>query len=349
MQRVTISPTLTVRQAMRAMDESAERILFIAEADRLLGVLTDGDIRRWILNNRGLEEPVTGVMNPHPKTIREGHTIEEARDLMLAVRKECLPVLSADDRLVSAVWWMDIFEFEAHEHEKIDLPVVVMGGGQGTRLSPITKVLPKPLMPVGETPIIELIAERFVKAGCHRFYLSLNYKADLIKAYFADQVRDFSIDYVVEDRPLGTAGSLLLLRDRLEGPFFVSNCDVLVEANYADVYKFHCEQGSAITLVGSMKHFVIPYGVCDIGENGTLATIREKPEYSFLVSTGLSLLEPDVLELIPPGEMYHMTDLVNDATDAGMKVSVYPVSEKAWLDVGQWEELQETLRRFQAT
>lgn len=290
--------------------------------------------------------PVTEVMNAEPHVLAAGHSVEEARDIMLATRKECLPIIDADGRVSGAVWWMDLFEAEAPEAVQIGLPVVIMAGGEGMRLSPFTKVLPKPLMPINETPIIELIMERFGKYGCTDFYLSLNYKANLIKAYFADLDHEYNIEYIREDTPLGTAGSLRMLADTLSDTFFVSNCDVLVEADYADVYQFHKENGNLITLVGSMKHYVIPYGVCDIRENGSLVAIREKPEYNYLVSTGLALLEREALDEMPADRFFHMTDLVKECTQAGKKVGVYPVSEKCWLDIGQWEELQETLKRF---
>ena len=345
-EKVLVAPGLSVRDTLRAMDDSGERILFVVEDGQLLGVVTDGDLRRWILAGSPMDHPISEVMNAHPQVLEEGYAVDEARDIMLSTRKECLPVVDSHGRVTGAVWWMDLFEAEAPEPVQIDLPVVIMAGGEGTRLTPFTKVLPKPLMPINETPIIELIMERFAKYGSKDFYLSLNYKANLIKAYFADLDHDYHIEYVREDRPLGTAGSLRMLADSLSGSFFVSNCDVLVEADYADVYKFHKANANLITLVGSMKHYVIPYGVCDIGENGALVAIREKPEYNYLVSTGLALLEREALDMIPVDRFFHMTDLVNACTDEGRNVGVYPVSEKCWLDIGEWEELQETLKRF---
>lgn len=346
--KVLVEPTLDIRGALKTMDESGERILIVTDENRTLqGVVTDGDLRRWILKSRGLEEPVTQVMNPDPVVLKAGHSAEEARELMLASRKECLPVIDEYRHVLSAVWWMDLFETRVAEHNRVDLPVVIMAGGEGTRLSPFTKVLPKPLMPIGETPIIELIIERFVQYGCGDFYLSVNYKAALIKAYFNDLGHDYSVSYIEETEPLGTVGSLRLLKGTVDGPFFLSNCDVLVEADYGEVYRFHAEHGNHITLVGSMKQYTIPYGVCEIGDEGDLVGIREKPEYNFLVSTGLAVLEPGVLDEIPDGQVCHMTDLVNASVAAGRRVGVYPVSEKAWLDMGQFEELQETLKRFE--
>jgi NDP-sugar pyrophosphorylase family protein len=309
-------------------------------------VITDGDIRRWILAGQPMGRRVTEVMNAEPLVLADGYSVDEARRTMLETRRECLPVVAVDGRIVGAVWWMDLFEAAEPEVPKLGLPVVIMAGGEGTRLSPYTTVLPKPLMPVNETPIVELIMERFARYGCTEFHLSLFHKANLIRAYFADLKHEYSINYVLEDTPLGTAGSLRLLASVLPETFFVSNCDILVDADYADVYEFHKATGNMITLVGSMKHHVVPYGVCDITDDGTLDSIREKPEYSYLVSTGLAILEHEVLQEIPEGGPFHMTELVKSCTDAGNKVGVYPVSDRCWLDIGQWEELQDTLKRF---
>lgn len=346
LQKVIIGPGLSVQEAIRVMDDSGERILFVAEDGRLRGSVTDGDIRRWILGGRSMNEPITKAMHPDPRSLRDGYSIDEARDLMLSSRKECLPVVDAEGTLLDAVWWMDLFDTDTRVEEQIDIPVVIMAGGEGARLAPYTKVLPKPLMPIGETPIIERIMERFARYGCRRFTVSVNYKADLIKAYFSDFGDVYDIDYVREDKPLGTAGSLGLLRDRLSGTFFVSNCDILVEADYADVLRFHRDNHHALTLVGSMKRFTIPYGVCNVGLNGALESIDEKPVYDLLVSTGVAVLEPEVLEHVPDGRMWHMTDLVTSALEGGRKVAVYPVSERAWLDMGQLDEFQEMLARF---
>lgn len=346
LENVVIGPSLTIKQAVRAMDENGQRILFVVDGGKLLGVVTDGDVRRCVLRGCSLDASVTTIMNVDPITLLVGHSMDEAREKMLLTRIECVPVVDESRSIVSAIWWMDLFESEEQPTQDLEMPVVIMAGGEGSRLAPFTKVLPKPLMPVGETPIVELIIERFVKHGCDRFYLSVNYKADLIRAYFNDIRHDYELHYLEEDRPLGTAGGLRLAASELASTFFVSNCDVLVDADYADIARFHSEHENDLTLVGSMKHYTIPYGVCDVGDNGGLRMIREKPEYDFLVSTGLALLEPSVVDAIPADRVYHMTDLVNDLVREGRPVGVYPVSERSWLDMGQFEEMQEMLKRM---
>ena len=223
-----------------------------------------------------------------------------------------------------------------------------MAGGQGSRLAPYTKVLPKPLLPIGEVPIVELIIDRFVQHGCTDVYLTVSYKANLIKAYFKDMTRDYDVHFVDEPEPLGTAGSLAMLNNTIESTFFVTNCDVLIEADYADVLTFHRDSGNHMTVVGSLKHFTIPYGVCEIAAGGRLTSMSEKPSYDYLVSTGMYVMEPEVLDDITEGRFFHVTDLIDDYMRRGVKVGVYPISEKSWLDMGQFEELSEMRSRLAA-
>ena len=251
-------------------------------------------------------------------------------------------------KVISCLWWTDLFDSKPDNPESLKLPVVIMAGGEGTRLAPFTKILPKPLMPMGDKPIIEVIINRFYDYGCNDFYLSLNYKSNIIKAYFSDFEHKYKINYILENKPLGTAGSLYLLKKKIKKTFFVSNCDILIEADYADILKFHYQRKNKITLVSSMKNFMIPYGVCQIKDGGILRSIREKPEYDFLVNTGMYVLEPSVLSDVPRNQFYTITDLINDYLKKNEKVGVYPVSDKSWLDMGQFEELQEMIKKFEA-
>jgi NDP-sugar pyrophosphorylase family protein len=226
------------------------------------------------------------------------------------------------------------------------MPVVIMAGGKGTRLAPFTSVLPKPLVLVGDKPIVEHIMERFAASGCRDFLMSVNYKANLIKAYLEEEELPWHLEFVVEPEPLGTGGSLSLMRDRLHGPFFVTNCDVLVDADYADIARFHRESGDLITVVASMKHITVPYGVCEIEDGGRLSSITEKPHFDFLVSTGFYVLSPEVLADVPEATFFHLTELIDRYLAEGRRVGVYPVSEGSWVDIGQIEELRDTLARF---
>jgi dTDP-glucose pyrophosphorylase len=338
---------MSISRALKHMDEAGEKILLVVDnSNRLIGTVTDGDIRRWILKGRSHKNKIQEIMNKKPVTLNEDYSLEKAKDIMLSKKLQCIPVLDTKGVVISAVWWTDLFKTKFKIHKKINIPVVIMAGGEGTRLHPFTKVLPKPLLTIGDRTILELIIERFVEYGCNRFTLSVNYKSNIIKAYFNDFDHSYALNYVEEQKPLGTAGSLYLLRNKIKSTFYVSNCDILIEADYADILNYHRKNGNLITLVASMKHYTIPYGVCEVMDGGFLKKIIEKPEYDYLVSTGLYLLEPEVLKDIPSNTHYNITDLIKSYMQKNEKIGVYPVSEKSWVDIGQWEELKGTLKKF---
>jgi len=348
LKRVFTASGVTIKQALKQMDAMGEKTLIVVDDNgKIVATVTDGDIRRWILKGKNINAKLSNVMNRSPLTLPHDFSKEEAKQLMLRNQIECLPVIDSNKKVVAYLGWADLFENRLKIFKPIHLPVVIMAGGEGARLHPFTKILPKPLMPIGDKPIIELIIERFSACGCRDFHLSMNYKSNIIKAYFNDVQHPFKINYVLEKKPLGTAGSLYLLRKRIKKTFFVSNCDILIDADYADIVKFHHERKNKITLVCAMKNYTIPYGVCEIFNDGDLKGIHEKPEHHFLVNTGMYVLEPDVLEGIPKNQFYNMTDLINAVLKDGGNVGAYPVSEKAWLDIGQFEALQETLKRFE--
>ena len=219
-----------------------------------------------------------------------------------------------------------------------------MAGGKGTRLDPFTKVLPKPLLPIGDDPIIQVIMNEFISHGLDKFFITLKDKAKMIKAYFYDHDMGYDIKFIEETKPLGTAGSLKLLKNILDDVFFVSNCDIIVKSDYAEILYFHNKGDYLITLVGSMKQHFVPYGICEVEKDGKLESFLEKPTFDYLVNTGFYVIDPSVIKLIPEDTYYDMTDLIKALMNKGKRIGVYPVSEKSWIDVGQWKELNNALK-----
>jgi NDP-sugar pyrophosphorylase family protein len=226
---------------------------------------------------------------------------------------------------------------------------VIMAGGKGTRLDPFTRILPKPLIPIGDKSIIEIIIDKFLKYQINHFIVSVNEKSKIIKSYFEELNPPYSISYIHEPKPLGTAGSLKYLDKKDCHSIIVTNCDIIIDADYADLVDSHLKDNNDITLVASMKQYKIPYGVCEIENGGALKTIIEKPEYNFLVNTGMYIIKTESLKLVPFEEYFHMTHLIEKVKAAGGKIGVYPISESSWIDTGEWEEYKNALKAFNLT
>jgi NDP-sugar pyrophosphorylase family protein len=286
-------------------------------------------------------------MNKSPLSFCEGTPPAVIKRKMLEREIDCIPVLGTNAAVTGIHSWTDLFCQEQPVYEQLKAPVVIMAGGEGRRLGAITRVLPKPLLPIGDTPVLEHIMSRFRRYGCNDFRISLNYRSSIVKAYLKDNNQSDRIAYIEEKNPLGTAGSLHYLKDKLHTSFFLTNCDVIIDANYAEILKFHRANGNKITLVTSMKHHTIPYGICKIQKGGALKSIVEKPEYDLLVNTGMYVLEASVLKDIPRKTFFHMTDLIARYLKSRKKVGVYPISDNSWLDTGQIDELHGTLNRLE--
>ena len=349
MESLLIDPNATIKSALEKLNLASEKCLMIVgNNNKLLGTITDGDLRKSILKGLSFNESIISIYNSNPTYVLEDSYNEtDIRSIFLEKKFDLIPVINRDGIVVNYVAWKEVFEDEESKHMRsLDVPVVIMSGGKGTRLEPFTKVLPKPLVPIHEKPIIEHIIERFTDVGVNQFVLTINYKARIMKAFFEELNPDYTVDFIIEKEPLGTAGSLKFLEEKFDSPFLVTNCDIIIKTDYPKLYEFHQKNNYDITLVASMKNFTIPYGTCELTGEGYLKHINEKPEYDFLVNTGLYVLNPDVLSIIPEGKLYHITHLIEDIKNQGKRVGVYPISDDAWIDVGQWAEYQNAVERL---
>jgi dTDP-glucose pyrophosphorylase/CBS domain-containing protein len=347
-EKLFIFPEHSIKNAMNKLGETSEKILFVvSKKDKnLLGTVTDGDIRRWILKEGDLNDSVDKIMNKNPRIAAENDSMERIKELMLTHRVECIPQVDNKNRIVSVSTFEEILSDSEKPtvKEKIKAPVVIMAGGKGGRLKPFTDILPKPLIPIGDDPLIKKIMDIFNGFGMNDFHIILNYKAELIKAYFAEHTLPYNMNFLKEEKFLGTAGGLSLLKGKIKGSFFVTNCDIIVKTDYADLFKHHKAEGNSMTVVCSMKNFKIPYGVIYHGNNGVFKRMEEKPEMDFLINTGVYIMEPEVLKLIPDGVEYDINVLINELHKKNFKIGIYPVSDNLWFDMGQWEEYFSSLR-----
>lgn len=332
----------TVRDAMRLLDQVAKKIIFIIRDNKLYGTLTDGDVRRFLISGGKMDDPVKNAAHRQPQTAK---TVERGRALLVSEggHLTAVPIVDADGVLLDVV--LDPIGHKPPAPQ-LNMPVVIMAGGMGKRLDPYTRILPKPLIPIGDLPIIEHIMQRFLRYGCTEFHVVVNYKKELLKAYFSDSHEDYHIHWYDEAKPLGTGGGLSLLKGHLDKTFFFTNCDILLDSDYAKMAESHRTGNNVITIIGACKNLTIPYGVVEAGEDGVITAFREKPELSFLTNTGLYLVEPAVLEDIPGNEPQGFPDIIEDQRQKGRRTAVYPVSEEEWLDMGQLEELEKMRKRL---
>jgi len=334
-----VNAELTIISALKKMDEVKSKLLFVFDGDKFDCLLTIGDIQRAIIHNVEMTSPISRILDRNKIYASQEESIEKIKDVMFKESIDCMPILNRDGEIVDILFWADVFQKTVTEvREKIDLPVVIMAGGKGTRLKPITNVIPKPLVPVGDKTILEVIMDQFEGIGCHKFYMSVNYKADMMKYYLSQLEHKYDIDFFMEDKPLGTIGSVSLLKGKITTPFFVSNCDSINDQDYRDVYEYHQNNHNDLTIVTMVKSFKIPYGVIETGEDGLMIALHEKPEQTYMVNTGVYVLNPGLIDEIPEGEFFHITHLMEKVKARGGRVGCFPVSEESWKDMGEWPE-----------
>lgn len=338
-----IDEEASMMEAMEQLDKSAKKVLFVVRDGQFIASITDGDIRRWILKKGDLDAKVKDMANYSPKSLHVKDK-KKAKAFLKEYSIEAIPLLNESKNIVSIVLWNDK---EITPKGTMNVPVVVMAGGLGTRLYPYTKILPKPLIPIGEIPIVEHIMNRFAKHGMSQFHLVVNHKKNMIKAYFNEIEKSYTVDYIDEDIPLGTGGGLSLLKGTIHSTFFLSNCDILIDEDYEKIYNFHQKEGNLITMVCSLKTIKIPYGVIEINDTGEIEKMKEKPELSFFINTGMYIVEPEVLNHLVDGESVGFPEIIEKHKAMGEKIGIFPISEYSWLDMGELDEMEEMRRRLE--
>lgn len=336
---ISIYRDTSVLDALRKMDQSKRKLLIVLQDNQAFySLLSIGDIQRAIINNTPLDSSVENILRNDITIAHVNDNPELLKQRMKTRRNEFMPIIDDAKQIVDVIFWEDLFK-EKQAVGQFNLPVVIMAGGIGTRLKPLTNVFPKPLIPINNKTIIEDIMDRFVEQGCHKFYISVNYKAELMRYYFDDLNNpEYDIDYFQEDKPLGTAGSLSLLKDKISTTFFVSNCDILIDQDYSEILKYHRENKNEITVVAVLKQYPIPYGTIETGDNGCMIELTEKPDLNYKINSGFYILDPHLLDEIPDNKFYHITFLIEKLLNENRKVGVFPVSEGSWTDVGTWDE-----------
>ncbi|MFY0665848.1 MAG: nucleotidyltransferase family protein [Natronospirillum sp.] len=341
-QRTLVSADLPMVQAISVLNESGLRILLVVDAEcRLRGTVTDGDIRRALLNGYSLDVPLDQVMNPEPVSAPLNWSRSKFAKVMQEHQVLQLPIVSHDNKVVGLETLLTTSDFP-----KRDNAIFLMAGGFGTRLRPLTDECPKPLLKIGGKPILEIILEGFIAAGFHRFFISTHYMGDKIRDHFGDGTRwGVTIEYVEEKVPLGTAGSLSLLPEvALNSPVFVMNGDLLTQLNFNSLLDFHIEHQSMATMCVREHEFQIPYGV--VKNNGqSIASIVEKPTEKFFINAGIYVLSPALIKTVPEKTKLDMPDLFLKAIGGGHSVNMFPLHEY-WMDIGRLEDFKRAQHDF---
>jgi dTDP-glucose pyrophosphorylase len=338
---------ISIKNALKLIDKTGKKCLIIIDKKKkLLGTLTDGDLRRCILKKFNLNKKIVNIFNPNPKFLFEKNYSQEfLKKYFIKQRLDLIPVVNKNMNVIKIITWDQVLG-KVNFKKKINLPVVIMSGGQGTRLMPFTSILPKPLIPINNKAVIQHIIDNFVEFGCNDFSVITNFKSKIIQSYFEELKTKYKVRIIKEKSPLGTAGGLSLLRIK-KTPLIITNCDTLTNFNLHEFYQFHKKNKNDLTIVASIKNYKIPYGICEIGEKSDLKNILEKPNYNYLINIGLYIMNKKILKIIPKNNHFDFSDIIKNLKSNNKKIGVFPISENAWQDIGQWDEYRKSLVQLQ--
>ena len=333
-----IEKNSTLNKALSYLNKNINKCLIVLDSKkRLIGTLTDGDIRRAILNGAEFDDKIYRFVNKKPYYLRHN---KKKNFQIVKNDYKIIPVIDEKRVLRSLITPEDnkVFKkyFDRASINSKQISTVIMAGGQGKRLLPHTSVIPKPLLPIRGKSMIENVIDAFKSYNLNNFYITINYKSDLLKSFFLNLNKNFNIKLIQEKFSMGTAGSLQLIKKKLKNSFFVVNCDSLIFCDFISLYEFHEENKFALTVVVSKKKNQIPYGVCTANKKGQLINIDEKPKMDFLANTGLYVVNPKILNLIPKNKALDMNELIEKLFKKKLNVGVFPINENEWQDLSNW-------------
>jgi len=342
-QDIIVSKDTLLKHVLKIIDESSKQIcLVLDEEKKLLGTISDGDIRRALLSNISLEDSIENVYFKNPTVVSINDSKETIINICKMKKIHQIPVVDSNNNIVGLEILDELIGSVAKTNK-----VILMVGGLGTRLRPLTENTPKPMLPVGGKPILQTIVEKFVNYGFTDIIMCIGYKSKVIQDFFEDGSKfGAHIEYILEDRRMGTAGALSLLTDQQQPsePFFVMNGDLLTNVNFEHLLEFHIENDSEATMCVREYDFQVPYGVVNI-EDGKIKTIEEKPVHKFFVSAGIYMLEASCIEAIPKDEFYDMPTLFEKLIAEGKNSISFPLREY-WLDIGRMNEYEKANREY---
>lgn len=339
---ILIDESSNIRTAVEQLERVRCKVIYVVSNGKLIASVSDGDIRRFVLQEGDVRLPIQSIANSDPLHLTR-YEKEKVKQIFSRSEVYSIPIINYNQEILEI-----IFRDGRRIRRKyaLDCPVVMMAGGKGTRLYPYTKILPKALIPVGDIPIAERIINNFIDYGCTDYYMIVNHKRDMIQAYFDGIQKNYQLSYIEEERPLGTGGGLYLLDGKLHQDFFLMNCDIIVDADYHEVYNYHIKEKNFITIIAAKYRHKVPYGVVECDSNNDYREIVEKPELDYIINTGMYVISKELVAQMPHGEEWSFPDLIDHFKKKGAKIGVYVVEENAYMDMGQLEELEEMKKKL---
>ena len=332
---------------MKKISSSGEKnLIIIGKNKKFLGIISDGDIRRHLLKNNSLNNYISKVYKKNATFLFKGKFDKKTvKNIFLQKNLDLIPILDNKKKVVDYITWRKFFK---NQENKINIGktknLVIMAGGEGLRMKPFTDLFPKPLIPIKGIPIIDSIIGKFLKNNIQNFTISVRSKSKILKTYLSEK-KYKNLTFLEEKKPLGTVGSLSLLKKKFKEDFFLTNCDILADIDIENFYNFHKENRHIISMVVTTKNFTVPYGVCSLNKNGVFMGMKEKPKFSFFVNIGLYLINPKALKFIPKNKFFHMTDLIKIIKKKKLSIGTYPIQDEEWIDVGQWNEYKKAVEK----
>tara|TARA_Y100000590_G_scaffold468851_1_gene653455 strand:- start:2039 stop:3097 length:1059 start_codon:yes stop_codon:yes gene_type:complete len=351
MKNLLIKSNANIKNTLKQLSKTGEKCLVVVDnRNKILGTISDGDVRKALLKGKVYKDKINEFYQKDPIFLKkDNYSLSQAKNILIKKRIDIIPIIGKSRTVVDVLTFEKIFKKNKNNHKSgtFSKTVVIMAGGKGTRLEPFTSILPKPMVPINEKPVIEHIIEKFVDNNNNvNFFITLNYKSRILRAFFQEKKTNYKLSFVEEPKPLGTAGGLSLLKGKIKKPFLVTNCDTIININFDHLMSFHISNKNNLTLVASSKEYIIPYGTCKLNESGQLRSIVEKPKLDFFVNIGLYVLSPDLIKLIPKKRAFDMPDLIKLAKRKKKRIGVYPIDDKSWIDVGQWSEYRKAIKKL---
>ncbi len=347
MKKLFVQKNITIRKAYKTMNLIKRKSLVVIDKNKnILGILSDGDIRRSIIEDATIDSKIENIYNKNYFSFNEKNfSIERCKNIFAKEHYDLIPIVDKSGKIIKIIYWEDLLKIKKiPKKNKIktnNVNVIIMAGGKAKRMGKISKIVPKPLLPYNkDLSLIEKIIENFSIYGMRKFNLILNYKSSVIKSFFNTKEDQIKLKFYTEKKFLGTAGGLVFIKNTIKNPFFLINCDTIINYDFNKIYKYHNNNSNGLTIITSQKQITYPYGVCELDQNDNLTKIIEKPNFKFLVNTGCYIINPSTLKYLPVNKYIDMNKFIDILINKKIKISVYPIKDEMWEDLGSIEKIK---------